>query len=151
MLAAIRPDSWNFPLLLHVFGAMVLVGGLVTAVTALILGWRRDTAAYTRFAFWTLLVLVLPAYIVMRVGAEWIYSKEGFGDEDPDWIGIGYITADLGALLILITLIVTGIANRRLRSADGGTSVLARVSTVLTSIILAAYIVAMWAMSAKPG
>jgi uncharacterized membrane protein len=45
MLAAIRPDSWNFPLLLHVFGAMVLVGGLVTAVTALILGSRRDTAA----------------------------------------------------------------------------------------------------------
>ena len=152
MLAAIRPDSWNFPLLLHVFGAMVLVGGLVAAATALILGWRRDTAAYTRFAFWTLLVLVLPAYIVMRVGAEWIFSKENFVEgEEPDWIGIGYITADLGALLILITLIVTGIANRRLRSADGGTSVLARVSTVLTSIILAAYIVAMWAMSAKPG
>lgn len=152
MLAAIRPDSWNFPLLLHVFGAMVLVGGLVTAVTALILGWRRDTAAYTRFAFWTLLVLVLPSYIVMRVGAEWIFSKENFVEgEEPDWIGIGYITADLGALLILITLIVTGIANRRLRSADGGTSVLARLSAVLTSIILAAYIVAMWAMSAKPG
>jgi hypothetical protein len=152
MLAAIRPDSWNFPLLVHVFGAMVLVGGLVTAVTALILGWRRDTAAYTRFAFWTLLVLVLPAYIVMRVGAEWIFSKENFVEgQEPDWIGIGYITADLGALLILITLIVTGIANRRLRSADGGTSVLARVSVVLTSLILAAYIVAMWAMSAKPG
>ena len=88
----------------------------------------------------------------MRVGAEWIFSKENFVEgEEPDWIGIGYITADLGALLILITLIVTGIANRRLRSADGGTSVLARVSTVLTSIILAAYIAAMWAMSAKPG
>jgi hypothetical protein len=151
MLAAIRPDSWNFPLLLHVFGAMVLVGGLVTAVTALVLGWRRDTAAYTRFGFWTLLVLVLPAYIVMRVGAEWIYSKEGFGDEDPDWVGIGYITADLGLLLLLITLIVTGIANRRLKRPDGATSMLARVGAVLTSILLAAYVVAMWAMSAKPG
>jgi hypothetical protein len=151
MLAVIRPDSWNFPLLLHVFGAMVLVGGLVTAVTALILGWRRDTAAYTRFGFWTLLVLVLPAYIVMRIGAEWIFSKENFvEDDEPGWIGIGYITADLGLLLILITLIVTGIANRRLKRGDGGTSVLARVGTVLTSIILAAYVVAMWAMSAKP-
>jgi hypothetical protein len=87
----------------------------------------------------------------MRVGAEWIYSKEGFGDEDPDWIGIGYITADLGLLLLLITLIVTGIANRRLRGAEGGTSTLARVGAVLTSILLAAYVVAMWAMSAKPG
>ena len=151
MLAAIRPDSWNFPLLLHVFGAMVLVGGLVTAVTALILGWRRDAAPYTRFGFWTLLVLVLPAYIVMRIGAEWIYSKEGFGDEDPDWIGIGYITADLGLLVLLITLIVTGIAARRLRRADGGTSMLARVGAVLASVLLAAYVVAMWAMSAKPG
>ena len=152
MLAAIRPDSWNFPLLLHVFGAMLLVGGLATAVTALILGWKRDAAAYTRFAFWTLLVLVLPAYIVMRVGAEWIFSKENFVEgEEPDWIGVGYITADLGALLLLITLIVTGIANRRLRRADGGTSVLARIGAVLTTILLAAYVVAMWAMSAKPG
>ena len=27
VLAAIRPDDWNFPLLLHVLGAMLLVGG----------------------------------------------------------------------------------------------------------------------------
>lgn len=40
MLAAIRPDSWNLPLLLHVFGAMVLVGGLVVAVAAQFLAWQ---------------------------------------------------------------------------------------------------------------
>ncbi len=28
VLASIRPDSWNFPLFLHVLGAMILVGGL---------------------------------------------------------------------------------------------------------------------------
>ena len=35
----------------------------------------------------------------MRIGAEWIYSKE-FGDveDDPAWIGIGYMTADIGLL-----------------------------------------------------
>ena len=88
----------------------------------------------------------------MRVGAEWIFSKENFVEgEEPDWIGVGYITADAGLLLLLITLIVTGIAVRRLRKANGGTSALARVSAVLTSILLAAYVVAMWAMSAKPG
>ena len=27
VLASIRPDSWNFPLFLHVLGAMILVGG----------------------------------------------------------------------------------------------------------------------------
>ena len=31
MLAAIRPDSWNYPLFIHVLGAMVLVGALVTS------------------------------------------------------------------------------------------------------------------------
>ena len=31
-LAAIRPDSWNFPLLLHILGAAVLVGAVLTAV-----------------------------------------------------------------------------------------------------------------------
>jgi hypothetical protein len=55
-----------------------------------------------------------------------LLEGEASSRRGPDWIGIGYITADLGALLILITLIVTGIANRRLRGADGGTSVLAR-------------------------
>ena len=29
MIAAVRPDSWNLPLLAHVAGAMVLVGALV--------------------------------------------------------------------------------------------------------------------------
>ena len=37
VLAAIRPDSWNFPLLVHVLGAMILVGGVLTAAAALVL------------------------------------------------------------------------------------------------------------------
>ena len=32
MFAAIRPDDWNFPLLVHVAGAMLLVGALVVTV-----------------------------------------------------------------------------------------------------------------------
>jgi phosphoglycerol transferase MdoB-like AlkP superfamily enzyme len=129
----------------------VLVGGLVTTVTALLLGWRRDTAPYTRFAFWTLLLLVFPAYWVMRIGAEWIYSKEDFVEgEEPGWVGIGYITADLGLLLLLISIIVTGIATRRLRGTEDATSTLARVGAVLTTLVLAGYVVAVWAMSAKP-
>ena len=35
VLAAIRPDSWNFPLFVHVLGAMILVGGLLTGASAL--------------------------------------------------------------------------------------------------------------------
>ena len=29
--ASVRPDTWNFPLFLHVLGAMVLVGLLAAA------------------------------------------------------------------------------------------------------------------------
>ena len=34
----------------------------------------------------------------MRIGAEWIYSKEQLDDlpDDPAWVGIGFITADGG-------------------------------------------------------
>jgi hypothetical protein len=78
MLAVIRPDEWNLPLFLHVLGAMALVGSLAAVVAGLLVASRRDRdvpAALARFGFWTLIVLVLPSYILMRIGAEWIESK----------------------------------------------------------------------------
>jgi hypothetical protein len=152
MLAAIRPDSWNFPLLVHVLGAMVLVGAMLAAATALIAGWRRDAAPYTRVAFWTLLVVGVPALVAMRGGAQWIYDKEGFtGKNDPDWLRMGFTVGDLSIPVFLIALIVTGIGARSARGAERGTSVLTQIGAVLTVILLAAYLVAVWAMSAKPG
>ena len=152
MLALIRPDSWNFPLFLHVLGAMTLVGALVTAACALLLGWRRDTVTLTRVAFRTLLLAGLPAFIVMRVAAEWIRSKENYGgDDDPAWIGIGYITADLGGLLLLISIVLTGLAARRLTRTGSGTSTLGRAGGAITLVLVLAYIVAIWAMTTKPG
>ena len=151
MLAAIRPDDWNFPLLLHVLGAMLLVGGLTTAVISFWLGWRRDTTTLSRLGFWSLLAVAFPSWWLMRIGAQWIYDKEGFsGDEDPGWIGIGYITAEGGGLLLLISIILTGIGVRRMRRAEGGPSTLVRIGAVLATVVLAAYVVAVWAMTAKP-
>ena len=109
MLAAIRPDSWNYALFVHVLGAMILVGALVTAGTAQVLSWRPggDAAAYARLAFRTLLFVGVPAWFVMRIGAEWIYSKEKWADvpNEPDWLGVGYITADLGGILLLVSVV----------------------------------------------
>lgn len=151
VLAAIRPDDWNFPLLMHVFGAMILVGGLVAAVTALLLGWRRDSLWYSRLGFWTLLLVAFPAWWVMRIGGEWIASKEDIPEDDePAWLGIGYLTAELGGLILLISIIITGIGVRRLRRPDAETSALVRIGGVLATLILIAYTIAMWAMSAKP-
>ena len=150
VFAVIRPDEWNFPLLMHVFGAMVLVGGILAGTTALLLGWRRDSAFYTRLGFWSLLAVAFPAWWIMRIGGEWIYSKEDFA-EDPDWVGIGYITAEGGGLFLLITIILTGIGMRRLRGTDNGTSVLTRIGAVLGVVLLIAYTIAVWAMTGKPG
>lgn len=149
MLAVVRPGEWNLPLLVHVAGAMVLVGALVAVAGALLLAWRGDAAMLTRVGYRTLLLVALPAYVVMRIGGEWIASKEDV-DDDAAWIGIGYVTADLGLLVLLVTTILAGLAARRVRRAAGGRSVLGRVAAVLTLVLVAAYVVAVWAMTAKP-
>jgi hypothetical protein len=148
----IRPDSWNLPLFVHVAGAMAVMAALFTAVGSLVLAWRasgEQRAAITRFGFRTLLYAGIPAYFVMRIGAEWIYSKEYSGDNDPGWIGIGYGTADLGGILILLATILTGLGMRRLRSGGGGGG-MAKAGTVLATLVVALYVIAIWAMTTKP-
>ena len=153
-LLVIRPDDWNFPLLLHVGGAMVMCGALAVASAALVLAVRSggdDRVSLARFGFRTLLIGVVPSYLVMRVGAEWISSREGFGgDDEPGWIGIGYITSDFGLLLIIIATVLSGLAARRIRSTPDGPSLMTRISMALTFILIAAYVVAVWAMTTKP-
>jgi hypothetical protein len=144
-----RPHSWDLALLVHVFGAMVLVGGLLTAATAGIVGWSDESGALRRLSYWTLLAVALPGWIVMRLGAEWIYSKEGWsGHSDPTWLGIGMGTADGGLLLLLIALIVGGIGIRKMRT--GGGNGLIRTSSVIATVLVAVYVVAVWAMGGKP-
>jgi uncharacterized membrane protein len=157
MLAVIRPDDWNFPLLLHVLGASILLGALITALTAQLLAWKRESSAdvvsFAKLSFRTLLFLAIPAWFLMRIGGEWIAVREGWDDapEEPAWIGIGFITADAGGLLILISVILAGLGSRSLGRSDGergGT--LVRVATVLLLLVVIAYVVTTWAMSAKP-
>jgi hypothetical protein len=152
LLAEIRPDSWNFPLFVHVFGAMILVGGLLTGAS--LLAFARGDVRSLRLGYWSLLAVALPGYVVMRIGAQWIYSKEGWDDlpsgvEDPTWLGIGYVVADVGALLVLIALILGGIGVRRLK--DGSGTGLLKATMAIAWLVLAAALVAVWAMSGKPG
>jgi hypothetical protein len=147
-LAAIRPDSWNFPLFLHVLGAMILVGGTLTGASTL--AFARGDARVLRLGYWSLLAVALPGYVLMRIGAQWIYSKEGLDDApiESDWATIGFVVADAGLVLLLISLIVGGIGVRRL-GRSGGTALL-KTTMVISLVLLAAYVVAVWAMSAKP-
>jgi hypothetical protein len=148
-LGAVRPDDWNLPLLLHVLGAMVLVA-LVASVVVLLVVWRRapDRVATLRFAFRTLLLGAIPAYILMRATAEWLASKEDIPD-DPSWLVIGYSVADDGLVLLIIATILAGLAARRARLAGQGRRLVAP-ATALMLLLIAAYAVALWAMVTKP-
>jgi hypothetical protein len=150
VLAAIRPDDWNVALLVHVFGAMILVGGLLTGVVALVSA--RGNMHVLRFGYWSLLAVALPGYVAMRIGAQWVEDKEALNDLPdelvPTWIDIGYIVADAGAVLLLVSLILGGIGVRRLRDGKGAT--LLKITMVIALIVLAAALVAVWAMSGKP-
>jgi hypothetical protein len=147
ILAMPRPASWNFPLFVHVLGAMLLVGGLVTATSAL--AFARGDVRLLRLGYWALLAVSLPGYVIMRTGAEWIYSK-GWDKVDPAprWIDIGYLVADAGAVLMIIALVVGGIGMRQLREGKG--QGLLKATLVIAIVILAAALVAVWAMAGKP-
>jgi hypothetical protein len=151
LFAAVRPDEQNFPLFVHILGATILVGGLLSAAS--IMALSRGDVRSLKLGYWALLAVALPGWIVMRVGAQWIYSEQGWDDlpedfEEPTWLGIGYVAADLGGLVLLVSLIVGGIGVYRLR-ADKGSGLL-RATMILALILLAAYVVAAWAMSGKP-
>jgi hypothetical protein len=143
MLAVIRPDNWNFPLFLHVLGAVVLVGAV--AATALAAAHSRDSVLLRRITFRTLLILVLPSWVLMRFAGQWIDSREDIPG-DPGWLGVGFIVGDAGLIVLLLTLFFGWWSTRK---PDRGWP--ARTVTVLASLYLVALLVAMFAMSGKPG
>ena len=147
MVAIVRPDEWNLPLFVHVAGAMALVGALVIVVALGGAALRRGdgTVAMTRLAYRGLLIGVLPAYLVMRVGAEWIAAEAEWGE--PSWIGIGYGISDLGLLLTIIATVLAWRATKRGEAGPGG---MGRGVVVLSGVLLLAYVVAIWAMTTKP-
>lgn len=152
MVAAIRPDEVNVPLFVHIVGAAVLVGALALALAALSLAWRRadpaEAAGLDRFAFRALLFVAVPAFVVMRAGAFWVWREEGWDDveEEPAWLGVGYATSEPGALVLVAAAALAWLAARRRERGRG----LRRLATVLTALLVLAYLVAVWAMTTKP-
>jgi hypothetical protein len=154
--AAIRTDSVNFPLLLHVAGAALLVGALALVAASLLraAGGREPGGALvlSRFGFRALLIGAIPSYLLMRVSAEWLASEEKLDEleEDPAWVGIGYITADLGLLVLIVATVLAGLAARKLRTESGVMGAGGKVAALLCALLLVAYVVAIWAMTSRP-
>jgi hypothetical protein len=143
MLAAVRPDSWNLPLFLHVLGAMLLFGTTAASAALATAGMRSQGDFLGRATLRTLLIGVLPAWLLMRLGAGWIEPKEDI-QGDPGWLGVGFIVAEPGLLLLLVATVIAYLGVRRERGWA------LRAVAILCTIYLVALGVAWWAMSAKP-
>jgi cellobiose-specific phosphotransferase system component IIC len=151
VLAIVRPSDWNLPLFFHIGGAMFLVASLIVALYAVPIARRRGDQPAAQFLARVLLWVTLPSYLVMRIFAQVIASKEHVDKASPTWVGIGFTVSDFGFVLLLAVLIMTGLVARKTRA---GTSVAGsgqlRATGVITGILLAAYVVAIWAMTTKP-
>jgi hypothetical protein len=152
MLAAVRPDEQSFALLLHLVGATIAFGGLLACAVSLLLA--RGETRLLRLGYFSLLLVSLPGWILMRLAGQWLFDQQKWSElppdlNDPAWLKIGFIVADWGGVLFLISLGVGAIGVRRLQTGNGSTALLK--STMVISLILAlAYAIAVWAMTGKP-
>jgi uncharacterized cupredoxin-like copper-binding protein len=153
LLAAIRPAGQDFPVLLHIVGATVMFGALLASAISLALA--RGEVRLLRLGYFSLLLVGLPGLILMRLSGEWIYRKQGWNDlpenlRDVAWLRIGFVVADGGAILFVLALVAGGVGISRLRSGKGGAGLL-KVTMVSALVLAVAYVVAVWAMTGKPG
>jgi hypothetical protein len=143
MLALVRPDNLNFPLFLHVLGATTVTGGTAAVFLASVSTrrwpWLRLVVARA------LLLVVFPAWILMRLGGAWEDSRSPIGD-DSTWLGIGYMVADAGFVLLIVATILGAVSVRR---PERGWPI--KAVAVITGVYFVALLVAMFAMTGKPG
>jgi hypothetical protein len=146
VFAALRPGVVDLLLFLHVLGAMLLVGSVAAGVVAAFIVGPPDVLAWARsLVFRTYLLLALPAFFLMRVFAEWVRTEE-FGDSDVGlaWIGIGYSAADAGGILLIAGIVLAWLGARR------GRPRLTRAAAIVAAVGLVGWLIAVWAMGAKP-
>jgi hypothetical protein len=152
VLAAIRPDEQSFALLLHLVGATVVFGALLASATSILLA-RGDTRLL-RLGYFSLLLVGLPGLILLRLAGQWLYNLQHWDDlpdqfDQPAWLGIGFIVADWGGLLFLLSLALGGIGIYRLRQGKNATGLL-NATMLISLVLIVAYAVAVWAMTGKP-
>jgi hypothetical protein len=147
ILALVRPGSWNLPLFLHVLGGTLTFGATATVAILAFAGRpaSSERALWLRgLAFRIGILVLIPAWVLLRVAAGWIDSKE-FPHHEPGWVGVGYPVTEGGALLIVVMLVLAWLSRRKLKSRA------AAVVPWLASVYLVALGIAWFAMSAKPG
>jgi hypothetical protein len=143
--ASICGPTCGAPLYVHVLGATVLFGGaLAVTILAVAASWRPPEQALLlrRLAFWATLVLLVPGWVAMRIGGQWVLNHEHLDKSTPGWANAGFVVSDGGAVLILLLLLFSWLSWKRPR--------LGAIVAGLGTIYVLALGVAWFAMSAKP-
>ena len=78
MLAAIRPDEQSFALLLHLVGATIAFGGLLACAVSLLLA--RGETRLLRLGYFSLLLVSLPGWILMRLAGQWLFDQQKWSE-----------------------------------------------------------------------
>ena len=126
-----------WPLFLHVLGAMVLFGAVLAALVVLVAGHRA--------AGFKSLLIAIPAWILMRGGAEWTYSNGYSAVKNATWLKLGMNIADGGLIVLLLAL---GAAFLSQRSPSRWAT---RTAIALSGVYLVLLGVAWLAMTGKWG
>lgn len=152
VLAAIRPDEQSFALLLHLVGATVVFGALLASATSIL--FARGDTRLLRLGYFSLLLVGLPGLILLRLAGQWLYNLQHWDDlpdqfDQPAWLGIGFIVADWGGVLFLLSLALGGIGIYRLHQGKNATGLL-NATMLISLVLIVAYAVAVWAMTGKP-
>ena len=126
-----------WPLFLHVLGAMVLFGAVLAALIA--------SGAGHRAAAFKALLIAVPAWVLMRGGAEWTYSHGYSAVKSQTWLKLGMNIADGGLIVLLLAL---GAAYWAQRTPNARA---ARIASALCGVYLVLLAVAWLAMTGKWG
>jgi hypothetical protein len=153
MIAAIRPDNWNWLLLFHLLSAFTLVAGVITVVLVSLAAsrkaWPAQVPLLRAIAFRTNLLVVLPGFILVHLFGDLLANRE-YKHSDPDWLGASYGITD-GALIVggvVLTLLQFWVLRRTRAGQLGGWQ--AQLASYLPAVILAALVSVIVLMAGKP-
>jgi hypothetical protein len=152
MIAALRPNDWNWLLLFHLLSSFLLVAGVVSVALASLAAdhgaWPHQVPLLRALAFRINLVVVVPAFVAVHVFGDLLSNREYHGHE-PDWLSIGFTVTDVTAIVAVALAFLQFWVLRRARVGQlGGWP--ARLVSYLPAVVLAALMTVIVLMAAKP-
>lgn len=145
----------NWLLMFHILAAVLLVAASMAVSVSSFVAVRTAVADrasfYRQTAFRINLFVIFPAFLAVIFLGEAVAEKEGIDKNSPDWLNAGWTITFLAGIVgaILLTLLQWWVLRRARRGELRGWQ--ATVATYTAPLILAALVVVLFLMAAKPG